>query len=181
LASESTRVTATKVTLTKVTPTKAMPTRATLTDRRCAHMGTTPIIPIPVHRMASTVRSGLQVEYSSVPDLGITGVMVGTGVVVDIGVAAASVMPVGAMDAVTPGVTDGAMPGGMRAGTMGAAMLVAAPHAATPEVMDSMVEAPSAAAVDTMAEAPSAVAEVGVGSMVAADPTVADTANGQYA
>jgi hypothetical protein len=47
--------------------------------------------------------------------------------------------------------------------------------------MDSMVEAPSAAAVDTMAEAPSAVAEVGVGSMVAADPTVADTANGQYA
>ena len=135
--------------------------------------------------MASTVRSGLQVEYSSVPDLGITGVMVGTGVVVDIGVAAASVMPVGAMDAFTPGVTDGAMPEGMRAGTMGAAMLVtmlvAAPHAATPEVMDSMVEAPSAAAVDTMAEALSAVAEVGVGSMVAADPTVADTANGQYA
>src|ERR1700687_6271948 len=104
--------------------------------RPYVRMGTIPIIPMPAHPMASTVRSGLWAEYSSVLALGITGVMADTGVT------AATVMPAVAMDEATWGVMDVATPEGTHAGTMGTAtpvtMAAAALHAATLEAIASM-------------------------------------------
>src|ERR1700687_4741879 len=126
--------------------------------RPYVRMGTIPIIPMPAHPMASTVRSGLWAEYSSVLALGITGVMANTGVT------AATVMSAVDMDEATSGVTDAATLEDMPVGTMATATRVTMPaaalHAATLEATASMAEAPSAVA----AEGVTTVAAVGVAS-----------------
>ena len=77
--------------------------------RLCAHTAITPIILMLARRMASMARGGLQAEYLSVPDPGITG----DGVMPDTGAADSTDARVGAMDeamfAATPAVTLGGL------------------------------------------------------------------------
>ena len=87
----------------------SMPTKATPAVLRCAHTATTLIILMLARRMASTARGGLQAEYLSAPDLGITG----DGVILDTGAADSTDARVGAMDeamlVATPAVTSAAV------------------------------------------------------------------------
>ena len=154
--------------------------RDMLTLRRSARTVTTPIILMLVHHTASTVRSGLRVEYLSVPGRGMAGAMVDTGAVRGIGVGADT-------GAVTAGVTDEAMRAADTGAAMPVTMAAAATDAVTPVEEDSraapfvveavtMAAARFAAVADPMAEVVSTAAEVA--PTLVAGPTVADTGNG---
>ena len=133
----------------------ATPTKPTnmLMDLQGVHTATIHIIPMPAPRTVSTVRDGLQAEYLSAPDLGITGARGDTGAAVGTGVVAAT-------GADTLGVTDGAS----LAAATDVPMLVTMPSVGTD------VATPAAEAVISAAEAEAA-------SMVAAEATVADADN----
>jgi hypothetical protein len=154
--------------------------RTSMMGLRYARTDTTHTIPIPAHRMATTVRSGLTAEYLSVPVRGITGAgdVGDTGVAADIGVVAATGVRDGVM--VMPAGTDAAMPGVTAAAVTDAAMpvpmLAAAMAAVTPAAVDSMVAERSAAAGSTVVVAAGSTVAAAVDSTVVVD-TAADIGN----
>src|SRR5437879_2903877 len=95
---------------------------------RCVRMDTTRIIPTLAPPMATMGHSGLRAEYSLVPDLGITGVMVDTMAAPGTG-AAATDAKAGAMSAdgsMRAVATNEATPGAMPAGATDAAITTTA-------------------------------------------------------
>ncbi len=134
--------------------------------RRFVHMGTIPIIRMPVRRMAFTVRSGSWAESLSAPDLGTigAGVTVLIGVARAIGAAEAGVNLAGDTSAAMLADTDGAMP----AGPTEAAMQV------TTAIADTRVVMPVPADIMGAARSMEAVAITGADSTVVEVPTVAE-------
>jgi hypothetical protein len=96
---------------TEVMPIRHTPAQDTLPGRQHVRTGTIPIIRMPAHRTASTVRNGSLAECLSVSALGTTGAGATADTTVGRGIGGmlVGVAQAGAMDAATLAVTDAVM------------------------------------------------------------------------